>query len=160
MMQNNLTKISVPLDPNEWHGHSSERVWAEPLSDASDTMLFRVLSSPFFSRKISFGDVIRALPCGDNYGLNYTDTVQNGGHSTYMLVRRSDNETFKFNWQQLAAIGCAYESGSMQTSEGIQEIFSVDVPPSANINLAYAILERGESDGLWIFQEGHVGHKV
>ena len=40
--------------------------------------------------------------------------------------------------------------------EGEQRpLFSVDVPPSADIYAVYEMLERGENDNVWIFQEGY-----
>ena len=38
-------------------------------------------------------------------------------------------------------------------------MYSVDVPKTANIQKVFAMLETGESQGVWGFEEGHCGHK-
>lgn len=153
-----LKKLIVDLDPNSWHGHTAETLWAEPLTDTVG--LFRLRSSPFFSRIVSFGDTVRATPSEDGFTLKYGSTFQNGGHSTYMLVMNLENEIYERYWEQLAALGCTFESAVLTTSQGRRELYSVDIPPTVDIRKAYAVFELGEAEGAWIFQEGHVGHKV
>jgi len=53
---------------------------------------------------------------------------------------------------QLMALGCSYESyvGTLWT------LFAWDVPASA-VDAAYKILDTGEKQGIWAFEEGHYG---
>src|SRR5882762_537668 len=55
-------------------------------------------------------------------------------------------------WKNADAHTKAHESN---LSMGQRVLYSVDVPPSADIYEISEILERGESDGVWIFQEGY-----
>jgi hypothetical protein len=43
----------------------------------------------------------------------------------------------------------------MEMSMGRRLLYSVDVPPTADIYDVYDILEKGHHDGVWIFQTGH-----
>jgi hypothetical protein len=58
-------------------------------------------------------------------------------------------------WNMLEKSGCSYESMTIKLSIGKRSLFSVDFPPSADIYEIYEILERGERDAVWIFQEGY-----
>ena len=37
-------------------------------------------------------------------------------------------------------------------------LLAVDVPPDTDINVVYTLLDKGEKDGIWSFEEGHCGH--
>ena len=39
-------------------------------------------------------------------------------------------------------------------------LYAVDVPESEDIYAAYEVLKKGEREGIWLFEEGHVGHKL
>lgn len=52
---------------------------------------------------------------------------------------------------ELSSLGCEFEA--------ITERFrAIDVPPPSDIYQVYDVLERGQDQGLWLFEEGHVGH--
>jgi hypothetical protein len=53
----------------------------------------------------------------------------------------------------LQAAGCSFEG-----VEG--RLLAVDVPPRANIHHVYHLLQHGEDDGVWEFEEGHCGHPL
>jgi hypothetical protein len=55
----------------------------------------------------------------------------------------------------LQALGCTYESGNMDLGSGPVVLYSVDVPPEADVNAVYDLLQDGEARGAWIFAEGH-----
>ena len=156
-MTHKLVRLTVMLDSNEWHGHSSERLWAERLDDTGPDELLRVASSPFFARFVSFGDTVKSIRRSDG-SFEYERLLSPGGHSTYMIIQKADDTTFEKYWLQLEQLGCTYESASLPSSDGHLQLYSVDIPPSADINAAYSILALGESEHIWIFQEGHVGH--
>jgi hypothetical protein len=52
-------------------------------------------------------------------------------------------------------MGCSYESASLSLSMGQRLLYSVDVPPTTDIYEVYEMLEKGENDEVWQFQEGH-----
>jgi hypothetical protein len=113
------------------------------------------MNSPFFARGISYCDVVKASAFDNDFILDFKEVVQRGGHSTYMLLFEATEPRFSSYWNMLEKCGCSYESTRIKLSMGQRVLYSVDVPPSADIYEISEILERGESDGVWIFQEGY-----
>jgi hypothetical protein len=112
-------------------------------------LLLELQNTPFFARGVSYLDIVRAT---ESDGASaYAGTVREGGHSTYRIIAR-DVSDFDQQWQPLGEMGCSYESTTTQRGH----LYAVDVPPAADLSAAYAILEAGEAEGIWIFQEGHV----
>lgn len=154
-----LTKIVFELDPDDWHGHPSESVWAEPVHGPDCKAVFRLQNSPFFTRGVSYLDQVRTVMHPDGF-LQYSGVFARSGHSTYMLLVPVFCPAFNAIWQRLEALGCSYESGKIELSSGKRVFYSVDVPKEADIHKAYAIFEEGEQKKVWVFQEGHVGHDL
>jgi hypothetical protein len=48
----------------------------------------------------------------------------------------------------------------MDFGNGNELLYAVDVPPSSDVSEVYDVLSDGEAKGIWIFQEGAVGHNV
>ena len=85
--------------------------------------------------------------------LLFKEVYQRCGHSTYRIFL-SENcswDEFEMAWKPLAALGCSYEQAT-------KRLMSVDIPPTANIYQAYALLEKGEHNQMWDFEEAHCGH--
>jgi Domain of unknown function (DUF4265) len=85
------------------------------------------------------------------------------GSSTFRRRSRSSSSraakeaatssAFRKPWAQLSALGCTYEGAD-------DKLLSIDVPPHADIDEVYALLEAGEESGTWDFEEGHCGHPL
>jgi hypothetical protein len=146
-----LRKVRVNFEPDVWHGRASETLWAEGIGDGK----YRIRNTPFFAKGIGFLDVIKTKE--DDEGLIYVSTVLFSGHSTYRLSLLQPNNPSQFEncWKALQALGCTYESGAPEVN-----LLAVDVPPSADIHAVYGVLESGESDQVWEFEEGHCAHSV
>lgn len=117
-----------------------------------DDGLFILDNSPFYAFDISCGDVVRAK--GEDQGvLDFDGVSERGGHSTYRVRLRAGNEHRQFldRWRELEIIGCSYEGS--EVSE--RRLYSIDMPPSVPVHEAYSLLEKGEEDGVWDFEEGH-----
>jgi Domain of unknown function (DUF4265) len=153
-MTEKLIKVHFELDPSDWHGHASETLWASPIV-GTEWRNFRIMNSPFFATGISFRDIVKASAFDNDFILDFKEVVERGGHSTYMILFKATEARFSSYWNMLEKNGCSYESMSIKLSIGQRSLFSVDVPPSADIHEIYEILERGESDGVWVFQEGY-----
>jgi hypothetical protein len=151
-MAEQLVKVIFELDRSEWHGHDSEGIWTTPIA-GTEWRHFRLLNSPFFAMGISYQDVVKAKPV--EHELLFEEVVERGGHSTYMLILEGSRALVSSYWRLLENLGCSYESGHIKLSMGQREIYSVDVPPSADIYEVYELLERGEKDKVWLFQEGY-----
>jgi hypothetical protein len=70
-----------------------------------------------------------------------------------MAKAQTSDDDFQRAWRPLQNLGCTYEVGD-------RRLFAVDVPQDADIHHVYALLETGEADGIWDFEEGHCGHPV
>ena len=146
-----LRKILIRLPDDSWHGHGSETMWAESLGGDR----YRLRNVPFYATGISAEDIVITR---DEGGIPVvTGVVLHGGHSTYRIFLSDavtpDDAAFKKHWVPLERLGCTYEGAT-------QRLFGVDIPPRADIHLAYRLLEEGEAAGVWAFEEGHCGHSV
>ena len=153
-MTEKLIKVSFELDQSDWHGHGSETLWASPIVE-TERRTFRIMNSPFFAKGISYRDIVKASAPDNNFILDFKEVVERGGHSTYMLLFKVTEARVDSYWNMLKKSGCSYESMHIKLSIGERLLFSVDVPPSADIYEIYEIIQRGESDSVWMFQEGY-----
>jgi len=147
-------KIRFELDPSDWHGHGSETLWAEQISQTNSNV-FVIRNSPFFARRINNGDVVKVERTGGALASDFLEVVERGGHSTYMLLMVPADTRASSYWNLLEGMGCSYESMLINLSIGARLLYSVDVPPCADIYDVYDVLERGEAAEVWKFQEGY-----
>jgi len=136
-------KIKVFLEPNDW-GYETEGLWAEKISEGK----YKVRNSPFFAFDISNEDIVTTyikdgIVC-------FSKVIIRGGHSTYRIILKNKNE-FESFWKPIQKAGCFYEF-----AEG--SLYAIDVLPKADIDEVYSLLEEGEKQGVWEFEEGHCGH--
>jgi hypothetical protein len=140
------TKVRVPLPATSWHGYASEGLWAEPVARNR----FRLLNTPFYAKGLSAGDVITTKLEPDGYV--FDSVAERSGHSTYRLVPE-DNKEIAQGLMDLQRLGCTWE-------EGPGGLVAIDVPPESSILEVFAVLEAGTMQGMWDFEEGHVGHDI
>lgn len=146
-----LVKVEFPLNSRDWNGLKSESVWAAPIGRGA----YSVRNSPFYVYDISAGDVVSARE--KNGVLVFNAVKKRGGHSTYRILLRQhttiQNAHFREYWLPLQQLGCTYELAKTSW-------LAVDVPPKADIYAVYSQLEKGETAGVWEFEEAHCGHSV
>ena len=140
------TKILVPLPDGSWHGYGTEGLWAEPVSADH----FRVLNTPFFAKGLSVDDVVAAKLGTDGY--RFDGVVSRSGHSTYRVIPEGDGDLGPA-LANLRRLGCTWE-------EGPDGLLAIDVPPESDIRAVFKALETSMNEGLWDFEEGHVGHVI
>lgn len=140
-----VVEVLFKLDPHQARGMRSECLWAEQVDDRR----FRLRNTPMYVSGVSFSDVVFAR---ERRGLHYFSGVSiRGGHSTFrILVDAAAEKRFPEYWQRLRRLGCRYEGG--------RPWYAVDVPPTVKLGEVYSVLEQGEADGVWHFEEGHIGH--
>lgn len=63
------------------------------------------------------------------------------------------NKDFEKAWDKLQSLGCTYERAT-------DRLIAIDVPPETDIYEAYAVLELGENDKVWGFEEAQCGHTL
>lgn len=156
-----LVKILFELDPDDWHGRTGETMWAEPVPGASAATVLQLRNTPFFAQDVSFLDIVRAVPCRDRPEFAFAGVIDRSGHSTYTVLVPEGSQAFEVWWQRLESIGCSYEGAGalhVRLMHAPMNLYAVDVPPETDVHSAYAILDEGEQQGLWTFQEGHCGH--
>jgi hypothetical protein len=145
-------KVIFDTDGNAWHGTTAERLWATPVG----IRLYRLENSPLYAYGVSYQDVVVARKDADTL-LRFVSVQSRGGHSTYRVVLKaaSTKADFERHWKPLEQLGCTYES-----SADPENVFAIDVPPSTDVYVVYPLLEDGERDGVWEFEEGHCGHPL
>jgi Domain of unknown function (DUF4265) len=158
-MTDTKERLYFDLDSKDWHGRPNEGLWAERI-EGTTTPTYRLMNSPFFAREVSFLDTVRAVPRIDGRGLQFAGVVDRSGHSTYMILVPPNSSKFDKYWKKLQKHGCTFESKTMDISGGKRILYSVDVPDTADIYDVYSTLDDGEKSNVWMFQEGHVGHKL
>ncbi|HEY2444879.1 MAG TPA: DUF4265 domain-containing protein [Rhizomicrobium sp.] len=148
-MNSDLVKIQFQLNSTDWHGFSNETLWAKALGLVTESNAFQLENSPFYCKGVSYLDVIRAV---DHDGMfEFAGVIARSGHSTYRILFDREDDTLRAWWKKLQEIGCTYEGGDFRG----KKLFSIDVPPTTNIDLVYSILEKGEAAKIWVFEEGH-----
>ena len=157
-MTESLAKICFELDGEEWHGHGAETLWAMPIP-GSQRRLFQLRNSPFYVRGISHLDVVRATPVENSRGMfDFVEVIERSGHSTYMLLIPPDDPRRGDYWNRLQMLGCSYEGADLDFKFGKRLLHSVDAPPTTDLTEVREILDQGESDGVWIYQDGYVSN--
>lgn len=108
-------------------------------------------NSPFHAFDISYGDVFTAEPVDGD--LVFSAVVSRGGHSTYRvrLPIGLGHEHFLRHWPLLESLGCTYEGSSATQAR----LYSIDIPPGTDVDAVYRLLEDGERQNLWVFEEAH-----
>ena len=155
----NLVKIFFELGDDTWHHIPTESVWAETTSEDSSAFIIR--NTPFLIKGISFLDTVRAHPDKEmDDTLRFNSVIERSGHSTYRIIIEHECRKFKSYWKKLEKLGYTYESSTYNTSEGEKTLYAIDVPASSNVYKADSVLERGEKNRIWIFEEGHCGHPL
>lgn len=143
-----MDKVTIELEPEAWHGHSSESVWVTGLGDG----FYKVENSPFFARGLSYEDIVQAeLQDGVNM---FIRTVSSSGRSTFRIILSDSASDAQFErfWEPLGAEGCTYEHGDFGYA-----MFSVDVPKETDVQKVFSLLNEGVSQEVWDFEEGHCG---
>lgn len=146
-----MQKMRIDFESGTWHGVASEGVWVEKIGGD----LFKIKSTPFYAIGLSFLDDVIAKFDELTGDLLFKEVASHSGHSTYrIIVTDSEIKLWEIAlWKKLEVVGCSFE-------EGITKLYAIDVPPITNIQHVYSVLQRGESEGVWEFEEGHCGHPV
>jgi Domain of unknown function (DUF4265) len=139
--------VRIAFSFGESSNIQTEVLLARPIGEG----LYLLENSPFYVYGISYQDVAAASECDGQ--LKATGVVRRGGHSTYRVRLKETATTKQFQraWSRLEHLGCTYEESLANATP----LFSIDVPPGVDVNLAYQELEAAEEDGIWEFEEGH-----
>jgi hypothetical protein len=147
--QHRLDLVKVAFRITDKRIGETETMWAEVLGPHR----YELDNIPLLVDGVSLADIVDATI--DEGRLKFSRVVEHKGHSTYRLMLSHEvvGARFEASWTPLEAIGCRYEAASPR-------FVAVDVPPHTDIYEAYDLIEKGQQDGLWLFEEGHVGHPL
>lgn len=136
------TFVSFPLDDGSFENLHSHKVTATD---------YVIDNSPFYAYDISWGDtVVTERKSGR---LLFKSVKDRGGHSTYRvrMADGRDHDQFLMKFDEMRVLGCTFEGSGAEH----RRLYSIDVPPSADIKRIYSLLEEGEECGDWEFEEAH-----
>jgi hypothetical protein len=149
MNTDEMVKVVFKLekDEDDYPPADYESVWALPVGEG----LFQIDNIPFFATEIAIGDVVSAIHDGGE--LRFQKVVQPSGHSTLRLIIYDKSEVPTVR-RLLEERGC--------TSEGshIPGLISVDVPPSVSLAELRAMLDEGEAQERWGYEEACLASPV
>lgn len=139
--------IMVRFQGTNSGGILGERMHCIPLGDGT----FQVDNSPFHAFGVSLGDKITATE--DSDGLIFDSIISRGGHSTYRvrLPSGASHQHFLEHWAAMEELGCSYEGSSLDN----RRLYAIDIPPGVDVASIYRLLEDGEANGAWEFEEAH-----
>lgn len=147
MTRANQVKVQFRVDPDDQRGVRTESLWAEKVGPGE----FRILSSPFFVFGISAEDVVAAEEVNGG-GLTFQCVISRGGHSTYRVFLQGDRtikgNDFRDYWEPISAQGATFENAD-------DHFVAVDIPLGKDVAKIYELLNGGEQDGIWAFEEVH-----
>jgi len=144
----NLVKVSIFLK-EQTSEYSYESLWAEPVSDQK----YKLKNIPFFAYGFSFNDIVSVKKVDQRLVVNAI--ISRSGHSTYriFLSENTNFETFLEYWSDFKRLNCTFEKAT-------KHLIAIDVPALTDIYKVYDVLVLGEKNGIWEFEEVHVGHKL
>lgn len=135
---------------------TSEMLWAVPIGES----LFCLDNIPFFVRGVSCFDVIQARKATDG-PLEYERLMEPRGHSTLRVIfhdTRDDPRAIQDRVDDLRnrmrSLGCSSERSHMP------RLVAFDIPPEVDFALIRAILDTGEKQQLWEYEEATIAHPV
>jgi hypothetical protein len=145
-----FVKINFQLGPEDQaQGVDAENLWAEPMGDDH----FRIRNIPFYVYGVSYKDVVYATEVDGRR--RFKEIVSHNGHSTYRVLVNDqagyESDRFQALWRRLSELGCSYEVAKCRW-------ITIDVPPESDVFAVYGILEQGNDEGVWSFEEAHCGN--
>ncbi|MBB5317299.1 DUF4265 domain-containing protein [Tunturibacter empetritectus] len=147
MSDPNHVKIGFYLEQDEdgWPPVTLENLWAIDLGEGR----YRIDNIPFYVRGVSDGDLIAAKPEEDGR-LVFSELVEASPNSTFRLVV-FDKEEAPAVRKMFRDLGCPSEL----VSEGF---ISLHIPGTVEIKPISTLIEQGEENGQWDFEEGVLRH--
>jgi len=146
-----LVKVwfELPQDSERWPPAVSEGLWARRV--APDVV--RLDNTPWFVCNVACGDLVRVRQ-GDDGLLWVTDKLQWSGHCVIRLIPFRDGPWQDSGQWILDAFAPLGVSG-----EGIEQygMVALDVPPDADLAAIRRLLQDGQRDGWWDYEEGCIG---
>ena len=125
-------------------GTEVESMWAIEREDG-----YEIDNIPFHVTSLAVGDLVAARRDEDGL-LWFTQMTKPSGHSTIQILfaRKEDVPSFRTHLDQM---GCSSEKSD------IPELIAVDIPPSVKYEKIKTLLDEGEREGRFEYQEACLG---
>jgi hypothetical protein len=142
-------RFALERDSDGWPPAESEGLWARPVADD----LFRLDGVPWFVRDVANEDTVRARQ--DDGGMWwFVEHHERSGRITVRVIPDKQGPLAGSREAVLATfLGLGIDGEGMASPVNM---VALDIPPTANIEQAKAVLVAGEADGRWFFEEGSV----
>lgn len=143
----NLVKIHFRLEQDEdgYPPVAVESVWAKEQPDGS----YVIDNAPWFTREATLGDVVEAEE--EDGALYYSATRSESGSSLLRVVFLTDEEPTSVR-EALLELGCSSELA------GAWPLLAIDVPADAELDAVRAMLDEGEEQERWEYEEAILRH--
>ncbi|MFJ8694209.1 DUF4265 domain-containing protein [Streptomyces roseolilacinus] len=138
----------LEVDEDGWPPASVESLWAVDLGDGT----VRLDNASWFVRGVACDDIIRVEV--DHEGVRWAgEAVRASENCTIRLIVMKDGGSAAARQTVLEAF---HRLGT--TGEGIEQfrMVTLDVPPGADLSRIRKLLEHGEAEGWWHWEEGCV----
>jgi len=146
-----MVKVRFALDKDEsgWPPAESEGLWAQPVAAGR----FRLDNTPWFVRGVAADDVIEAE--SDNAGVWwFARVLERGGRVVVRVIPRRDGPLGPDRQKVLDAFASLGVSGEGMAAP--VNMVALDIGPDAPVGAVKRLLEQGEADGRWHYEEGCV----
>lgn len=141
-------RFRTDMDEDGWPPAPVESLWAVNLGDGTA----RLDNTPWFVHGVACGDIVEVEP--DSEGALWAgETVRRSENCTIRLIVVKDNGSAAARQSVLEAF---HKLGT--TGEGIERygMVALDVPPEADLRRIRSLLEHGEAEEWWQWEEGCV----
>ena len=117
---------------------SMESIWAEVTEEG----YLKINNIPFYSKEISFGDIVSGIQTEENY-LLYDKTIIHSKNSTLRIIFFNENQKFKDKiLTKLKDLGCEFEAFNVN-------FYAINIPIQVDIEEIYIFLDEFvETDDL------------
>jgi len=146
MGENEMVKIRFRLlqGADGYPPCDSEGLWATPLGGGA----YRVANSPWFVPDVALGDFVRAVADGDGILWAMERTEESGNCTIRVATLDVDQRTVFDTFGAMGIFGEGLGGGV--------DIVALNVPQTAEFCRIKTVLQQGEADGRWAYEEGSI----
>ena len=142
--------FDLPREDDDWPPAGTEGLWAAPLPERGHVRLDNI---PWFARDVALGDVFR-VQADDGGVLRAVEKVAWSGACTVRLIVFRAGPLagdLRLALDMFAPLGV--------DGEGVDQfgMVALSVPPAADLAAVKRLLDDGQADGSWEYEEGCVG---
>jgi hypothetical protein len=136
-------KVRFPFATSEGD-EEIETMWTVERPDG-----YEIDNIPFYVKELALGDVVSVQPDTDGV-LRYSRLVRPSHHSTIRLWFADEHDVDRIR-AELQQLGCPSELSDLP------RLVAVDIPPNVPYAWIKTVLDRGEREGTFEYQEACLG---